>query len=304
MVLKPLQILYLVKKYNPLFFRGFLIANTHTLRTRPISRKEREGMRHTANRYLFVLIGLVLLCIPLNLQAMTAHEILEQAIKQNIRDSFRVALTVKTLKGKKVVSDHVLWLVGKIHQDTSTFFLDFVEPKESKGLRFLFEIEPGKDPKAFMYIPAAGKTLPLDVDDPSVDIGATGLTMEDIQGFVPKSGGKETILREEKADGRDCYVISVALADGKGERLLWVSKNDLLIVKSQHLDAQGKITRSFRVVEFFKTEKGKEFPREEEITIPDKGIRIQLRQENAVFGISLPDEVTDPAKFGTFAWKD
>ena len=261
-------------------------------------------MRHTTNRYLFVLIGLVLLCFPLNLQAMTAHEILEQVFKQNFSDSFRVVLTVKTLKGKKVVSDHVLWLVGKTSQDTNTFFIDFVEPKESKGLRFLFELEPGKEPKAFMYIPAAGKTLPLDVDDPSVDIGATGLTMEDIQGFVPKGGEKETILREEKADGRDCYVISITLPDGKGERLLWVSKTDFLVVKSQQLDAQGKIKRMFRVVEFFKTDKGKEFPREEEVTIPDKGIRIQLRQDNAVFGMALPDEVTDPAKFGTFAWKD
>ena len=261
-------------------------------------------MRHTTNRCLFVLIGMVLLCIPLNLQAMTAHEILEQVFKQNFSDSFRVVLTVKTQKGKKVISDHVLWLVGKTNQDTSTFFIDFVEPKESKGLRFLFELEPGKEPKAFMYIPAAGKTLPLDVDDRSVDIGATGLTMDDIQGFVPQGGEKETILREEKADGRDCYVINIALPDGKGERLLWVSKNDFLIVKSQHLDAQGKIKRSFRVVEFFKTERGKEFPREEEITIPDKGIRVQLRQDNAVFGIALPEEITDPAKFGTFAWKD
>jgi Outer membrane lipoprotein-sorting protein len=281
-----------------------LIENTLTLMTRPISPTEREGMRHTKNRHLSVLIGLILLCIPLNSQAMTAHEILEQVFKQNLSDSFRVALSVKTLKGKKVISDHVLWLVGKTNQDTSTFFLDFVEPKESKGLRFLFELAPGKDPKAFMYIPAAGKTLPLDVDDRSVDIGATGLTMEDIQGFVPKGGEKETILREEKLDGRDCYVVSIALPDGKGDRLLWVTKDNFLIVKSQHLDAQGKIKRLFRVVEFFKTEKGKEFPREEEITIPDKGIRIQLRQENAVFGIALPDEVTDPAKFGTFAWKD
>src|SRR5271157_480811 len=216
---------------------------------------------------------------------MTAHEILEQVFKQNFSDSFRVVLTVKTLKGKKVISDHVLWLEGKTNQDSSTFFLDFVEPKESKRLRFLFELEPGKDPKAFMYIPAAGKTLPLDVDDPSVDIGATGLTMEDIQGFVPKGGEKETILRGEKADGRDCYVISIALPNGKGERLLWVSKNDFLVVKSQHLDPQGKTERMFRVVEFFKTDKGKEFPREEEITIQDKGIRIQLRQDNAVFGM-------------------
>jgi hypothetical protein len=261
-------------------------------------------MRHITNRYLFIIVGLVLLCIPANLQAMTAHEILEQVFKQNFGDTFRVALTVKTQKGKKVLSNHVLWLAGKTGQDKSTFFLDFEEPKESKGLRFLFEMQPGKDPKAFMYMPAAAKTLPLAVDDPSVDIGATGLTMEDIQGFVPESGEKETLLREEKEEGRDCYVIGVSLPDGKGERLVWVTKSGFLIVKSQHLDAQGKIKRAFRVVEFFKTEKGKEFPREEEITIPQKGIRIQLRQDNAVFGIALPEEIMDPAKFGTFTWKD
>ena len=118
-------------------------------------------MRHTINRYLFVLIGLVLLCIPLNLHAMTAHEILEQVIKQNISDSFRVVLTVKTLKGKKVVSDHVLWLVGKIHQDTSTFFLDFVEPKESKGLRFLFEIAARQGPEGFHVHSGSRKDSPL-----------------------------------------------------------------------------------------------------------------------------------------------
>jgi hypothetical protein len=261
-------------------------------------------MRHSTNRYLFIVIGLILLCIPATVQAMTAHEILEQVVKQNFSDTFRVVLTVKTLKGKKVLSNHVLWLAGKIKQDKSTFFLDFDEPKDSKGLRFLFEMQPGKAPKAFMYLPAAAKTLPLAVDDPSVDIGATGLTMQDIQGFMPETGAKESILREEKVDGRDCYVISIAMPDGKGERLVWVTKKDFLVVKSQQLDAQGKVIRAFRVVEFFKTEKGREFPREEEITIPQKGIRIQLHQDNAVFGIALPDEIMDPTKFGTFKWKD
>ena len=269
-----------------------------------MSLTEWRSMHYSANRYLFVLIGLVLLCLPSSLQAMTAQEILEQAAKLNLGDTFRVVLTVKTLKGKKVVSNHVLWLVGKTTPTTNTFFLDFDEPKESKGLRFLFELEPGKDPKAFMYMPAAGKTLPLAMDDSSVDIGATGLTMDDIQGFVPKGGEKETILREEVADGRDCYVIGISLPNEKGERLVWVSKKDFLIVKSQNLDPQGKIKRTFQVVKFFKTEKGGEFPREEEVTIPDKGIRIQLRQENAVFGIELPEEITDPARFGTFAWRD
>ena len=75
------------------------------------------------------------------------------------------------------------------------------------------------------------------------------------------------------------------------------------MVKDQQLDGQGNILRTFVVTKFFKTLLGKEYPWEEEITIPGKGIRIAVRQESAVFGIEVPDEVTDPEKFGTFQWK-
>ena len=90
----------------------------------------------------------------------------------------------------------------------------------------------------------------------------------------------------------------------KGERLAWVSKQDFTIVKSQEMDFSKKINRTYRVVEFFKTEDGREFPREEEITIPKKNVRILVRQENAVFGVELADAFFDPQKFGTFKWKN
>ncbi len=37
-----------------------------------------------------------------------------------------------------------------------------------------------------MYLPATGRTVPLAVDEPSADLGGTGLTMDDIQGFMPQ----------------------------------------------------------------------------------------------------------------------
>jgi hypothetical protein len=74
-------------------------------------------------------------------------------------------------------------------------------------------------------------------------------------------------------------------------------------VKSQQIDSANNVKRIFRVVEFFKTEDGKEFPREEEILIPDNDIRILLRQDSAVFGIEIPDGVMNPETFGTFNWK-
>jgi hypothetical protein len=70
------------------------------------------------------------------------------------------------------------------------------------------------------------------------------------------------------------------------------------------LDAHGKAKRIFKVTELFKTEQGKEFPREEEITIPDKHTVVKLRQEGAVFGIELPDELLNPETFGSFQWRN
>jgi hypothetical protein len=247
---------------------------------------------------------LAIFLLSVNAHAMTAHEILERVAKENFGETFRIPLTIKTYKGQKLKSNHTVWLMGRTKDDVGKIFIEFDEPKESKGLRFLFEIQGEKEPKAYMYLPATHKTLPLDMQDPSVDVGGTGLTMEDIQGFIPQKGEQETLLREEKADGRECYVIQVTLPGEKGQRMLWISKKDFFVVKSQSTDAKGKTKRTFRVVEFFKTESGKEFPREEEIVIPDKHIKIKLRQDSAVFSIELPDEIMDPEKFGTFNWKN
>jgi hypothetical protein len=252
---------------------------------------------------LLVLSAVALLCLPSGVQAMTAKEILDQVAKKNFSESFRVALTIKTVKGKKTTANHSLWVMGKIDQQETRFFIDFEEPPESKGLRFLFETEPGKEPRSFMFLPVTGKTVPLGMDDTSVDVGGTGLSVEDLQGFIPKPGEKESILREEKCNGSDCYVIAIEMAEGKGQRQLWISKEDFLVLKTQQIDPRGTVVRTFQVTEFFKTDQGKQFPREEEITIPAKKVRIVIRQEHAVFGIEIPSEVVDPEKFGTFQWK-
>jgi hypothetical protein len=251
-----------------------------------------------------VFIALICFSYAANAQALTAQEILQQVEKASFSENFRVVLSAKTLKNKKPPLNHVLWLVGTKTQDSNSFFIDFEQPKDSEGLRFLITVRGNKQAQAFMYLPSTGKTLPLAMDDPSVDLGGTGMTMDDVRGFIPKDQEEATLVKEEKADGRDCYVIRIAESGSKAERLLWITKQDFLVIRSQYSDENGKVKRKFRVLEFFKTEKGKEFPREEEIVIPDKDTRIIVRQENAVFGIEFPPEIMDPAKFGTFKWKN
>jgi outer membrane lipoprotein-sorting protein len=251
-----------------------------------------------------ILALLALVWLPGSVQALTAKEILEKAARESLGESFRVVLTVKSFKGNKPIAQHAVWLMGSMEGETARFFMEFDEPEESKGLRFFMIITKEGQPQAFMYLPATKRTIPLAADDPSVDLGGSGLTTEDVRLFVPKVGEKQTLEGEEKVGERECYKIKVMAPQDSAERLIWVTKKDFMVVKSVNVDSKGKVDRSLRVVEFFKTEKGKEFPREEEILIPAKGVRIQLRQEHAVFGVTIPDELLDPTTFGAYKWRN
>ncbi len=254
---------------------------------------------------LFVLIALSILLwsLPTDLRALTAQEILEQSVKQNLGESFRISLTVKTYKAKKLLSDHVLWLMAQIRKDGAKLFLDLDSPQDYKRMRFLLLVQKGKEPQGLMCLPAIGKSVPLALVEKFAKIGGTGLTTDDIQAFIGKDGETAELVKEEAVAGRDCYVIRIKSSRQTDETLKWISKKNFLVVKSQQMDSAGKVKRTFRVVEFFKTEQGEEFPREEEILIADKEIRILLRQDSAVFGIEIPDEVMNPETFGTFNWR-
>lgn len=261
-------------------------------------------MTSRRSHFVFLLaLSVLIFGLPARCPALTAQEILEDAAKQGLGESFRIALSVKTLKGNKVISTKALWFMGRVEKKQSSVFVEFDQPADTKGLRFLVLVPEGKQPQAFMYLPATKRTLPMATDDPSVDIGGTGLTMGDIQVFVPKGNEKVETVKEEKLDGRECYVIRVTQPDVKGERLLWITKDGLIMLKSQNFGPDGKVERSLKVTELFKTAEGKEFPREEEILIPGRDIKILVRQENAVFGVEIPDELLQPEKFGTFKWR-
>ena len=131
-----------------------------------------------------------------NVYAITAPEILEQVTKQSLNNNIRVVLTIKAFKGQKVISSHALWLIVRVEEGNLSYFLDFYEPKESKGLRFLFLEQAGQEPATYMYLPATGKTMALALDDPAFDVGSTGLTTEDFQAFFSKSQPEETVREE------------------------------------------------------------------------------------------------------------
>jgi len=245
-----------------------------------------------------------LLLLPAIAWAITAAEIIDQAIKKHVGETFRAVLNIETFQGAKKVSGHEVWIVGQVEQDNSAIFLEISEPEDAKGMRFLFKAKHKEKPEAFMFLPATGQTVPLDVDDPSTDIAGTGLTVGDMQPLFPKPGEKETLEKEEdEVLGKKCWVVKISSSDGKEDRFLWIRKDEMDVVKFHQLGPGGKIAREMKVLEFFDTARGRSYPRREEIIVPGKNIRIKVHQEHGVFGIIVPEELMDPKAFGTYKWR-
>ena len=128
-------------------------------------------MKRTTARCGLIVFTLSLLCLTSQVCAITAQDVFEEAVKRNLGESFRVVLTIHTFKGKKSISKHSLWLMGVTSKESSTFLLDFDEPEESKGLRFLITLTRGKGSTAYMYPPCHETDYPVGSGRPLGGLG-------------------------------------------------------------------------------------------------------------------------------------
>lgn len=265
-----------------------------------------ETRSAVASFILPILIAGLVALLPVSesrCEEMTGDRLLKKVAEKALSESFRIVLDIRTRERGKVSTEHGMWLMGRTQDGQTSLFLDFEAPEESAGMRFLFKLKPDVAPDAYMHLPAANRTVPLDAADPQAEIGSTGLTMGDVRALVPKRGEEGKIVGEETVDGMKCYVVEISPNEGKGRQKLWIAKDDLVIVKGEQKNEKGKTQRSFKVVEFFTTESGRKFPRKEIIKVPPKKMVITVTQVHALFSVELPDEIFDPETFGTYKWR-
>lgn len=256
----------------------------------------------TRKCFLSVVLGFLVVIFPTCLCAEDARDVLERVAKQNFGASFRGVLSTTTVKGNDAGSTYVMWIMGKSQPDMTSIFIAIEEPEEQKGFRYLFEFQRDKDLNGFMWDPASQKTINIGPKNPLTNLAGSGLILEDIQGIIPRRGEEETLLRIEKIGDRQCLVILISRPGEKADRLVWIDDKNNVVVKAQNLDAQGKVFREMKVIRFFRSENGKEIPREEEITVPGDDVRIKVVQEHGLFDVEIPPEVMDPERFGQYKW--
>lgn len=132
----------------------------------------------------------------------------------------------------------------------SSVVIQFNKPADVRGTKFL-QIQHGdRDDDMWIYLPALHKSRRLVSSNKKDSFVGTDFSYADI--LPPKPDKfRHTLLRSEKVDGEDNYVIESAPKDdnlkrdlGYAKRVSWIRKDNFVETKIDYYDADGQIART------------------------------------------------------------
>lgn len=123
----------------------------------------------------------------------------------------------------------------------------FLSPADVKGTKTLLIEHTGKDDDIWIYLPALKKVRRLVSSNKKDSFVGTDFSYGDVIGQRPEDWNHK-ILKEEKVDGKDCWVIeSLPKTDqikedsGYSKRVGWVDKQSFVAVKAESYDQTGQL---------------------------------------------------------------
>jgi outer membrane lipoprotein-sorting protein len=126
------------------------------------------------------------------------------------------------------------------------YFLYFREPSDVRRMTFLVWKHFEKESDRWMYIPAVDLVRRVAASDKRSSFVGSDFTYEDISGR-DISADTHKVLREEKLNDHDCYVIESTPKEPLDyvRRVAWIDKATYLPLKEEYYDLQNEPARVF-----------------------------------------------------------
>ena len=158
--------------------------------------------------------------------------------------------------------------------------IKFNEPSEIKNTRLLTLANKDRNDDQFFYLPVLKKIRRMSANNEKDRFVGSDLTFGDLK-VEQFDLFNYKLLKEEKIDGKACYVIVATPKEektvqntGYKKRIFWISKDNLVDLKREYYDMHDKL------IKIFKNDNILKFESKETTKYRPKTITIENVQEN------------------------
>jgi outer membrane lipoprotein-sorting protein len=180
----------------------------------------------------------------------------------------------------------------------SKLVVRFDTPADIKGTSFLQVEHIDGDDDLWIYLPALKKSRRLVASNKKDSFVGSDFSYGDIS--LPKVDQyRHTLLRSEKVDGVECYVVesvpateTVRANSGYSKKLNWVRTDNFVEAKVEYYDLAGRLWKTQIVSrpELVEPQKGRWYPLQREMTNHQNGHRTVISFSKVTPGVAVPDE--------------
>ena len=188
-----------------------------------------------------------------------APSLTAEAIVENSRNRIQAATTstrsrmIITAKNGSVTERGIDQYSKKDGQGNNRSIIVFQDPASVRGTRFLTIGNQGRDNDQWIFLPSLGKVRRIAASEGSGSFMGTDFSYDDISSMDRKTNlDTHKILREEKFQDKDCYVIESIPKDSNyqySKMIQWIDRNNFVTHKVELYDKRGNQVKLLEIVE-------------------------------------------------------
>lgn len=200
-------------------------------------------------RYLIISLTMLL---PFESLAITADEVIKKSqaafLYQGKDFKARVVMKLISKTGQERIRE--LTMIRKNYGEPGgqqRYFIYFFKPADVKDMTFMVYKYPERDDDRWLFIPALNMVRRVAAQDKRSSFVGSDFTYEDVSGRDIQED-IHLIVREEKIDGKDCYVIKSTPKSGDVDysyKISWIDKGNFLPLKEEYHDKKGELYKVF-----------------------------------------------------------
>jgi len=242
-----------------------------------------------------IMVTFVFFALAAALNAQDAASIVEQSRNRIKADTVSTRSRMVITAKNGTVTERVMDQYSKKDaQGNARAVIVFQEPASVRGSRFLTMENSGREKDQWIFLPSLGKIRRIAASEGSGSFMGSDFSYDDISSTDRKTDqDNHKILRAEKLNGKDCYVVESSSKDTNyqySKMIQWIDLSSFVIYKIELYDRRGNQVKLLEIPEYREVQ-GRLAPYQTKMTTLAEGTSTSLNVVNLKYDDPIPEGV-------------